>query len=207
MSDRESKFIMSGRQGDQTISQGESISNIAIVLRAAEFAAHKHREQKRKGKSGRPYVGHCIEVARIIADVGGVDDANVLAAALLHDTVEDTGTTPEEIRSEFGFTIERLVTEVTDDKSLDDKERKRLQIMNAPHKSPGAKLIKLADKTSNVREIGVDPPTSWDVARRLQYFAWAEEVVNALGAVNPAMEELFRNTLALSRQQTPANPG
>lgn len=179
---------------------------MSIVLSAAEFAAAKHRDQRRKGKSARPYIGHCIEVARIIADVGNVDDPEILAAALLHDTVEDTETVPEEIRAQFGRNIESLVAEVTDDKKLLDTERKRLQVVNAPHKSSGAKLIKLADKTSNVREIGADPPTSWDVDRRLKYFAWAEEVVNALGEVNSAMEKRFRETLAVSRLETQRSP-
>lgn len=171
-------------------------------MRAAEFAADKHRTQKRKGTIGRPYIGHCIEVAQIIAGIGEVDDADVLAAALLHDTVEDTATTPGEIKKEFGPAVERLVREVTDDKSLDKGERKRLQVVNAPDKSPGAKLIKLADKISNVREIGVDPPTHWDRDRRLEYYAWASEVVSALGAVNPQMEELFRKTVETARRQT-----
>lgn len=142
----------------------------------------------------------------MIAEIAGIDDPDILAAALLHDTVEDTETTPEELRAEFGRDVELLVREVTDDKSLDKNERKRLQVINAPHKSPGAKLIKLADKTSNVREIGVDPPTHWNLERRLEYFAWAEKVVAALGAVNPAMEELFRNTVAVARRQTDNDP-
>ncbi len=175
---------------------------MSTVLRAAEFAADEHREQKRKGKMERPYVGHCIEVARIIAEIGEVDDADILAAALLHDTIEDQETTPEEIRKKFGSATEGMVLEVTDDESLDKNERKRLQVIDAPHKSPGAKLIKLADKISNVREIGVDPPTDWDRDRRLEYYAWATEVVNALGTVNPQMEELFRKTVETARRQT-----
>ena len=129
------------------------MSSMSTVLRAAAFAADKHREQKRKGKTERPYVGHCIEVARIIAEIGEVDDADILAAALLHDTIEDQEVKPEEIRKEFGSATEGMVLEVTDDKSLVRKERRRLQVVNAPHRSPGAKLIKLADKISNVREL------------------------------------------------------
>lgn len=135
------------------------ISDVALVLKAAEFAADKHRKQKRKG-SQRPYIGHCIEVARLIAEVGKVDDANVLAAALLHDTVEDTDTSRAELRSEFGAVIDDLVAEVTDDKSLESAARKAAQIAHAPHLTDGAKVIKLADKTCNVREIGIDPPES-----------------------------------------------
>src|SRR6476469_1045715 len=121
-----------------TLFQEVPISDIALVLRAAEFAAHKHRGQRRKGYSERPYVGHCIEVAALIANVGGVDDANVLAAALLHDTVEDTDTTREELVKEFGAVIDGYVAEVTDDKGLDSDVRKELQVKHAPHLSRGA---------------------------------------------------------------------
>ncbi|HZK79065.1 MAG TPA: HD domain-containing protein, partial [Gemmatimonadaceae bacterium] len=116
----------------KTIFQEAPISDIALVLRAAEFAAHKHREQPRKGKSGRPYVGHCIEVAAMIANVGGVDDANVLAAALLHDTVEDTETTREEVLREFGPAVDSIVGEVTDDKTKPRAVQRELQIAHAP---------------------------------------------------------------------------
>ncbi len=174
------------------------ISDITLVLGAAEFAAHKHRNQQRKGSSHRPYIGHCIEVARIIAEVGKVDDANVLAAALLHDTVEDTDTTREELRAEFGPIIDDLVAEVTDDKLLTSQMRKDAQVSHAPHLSAGAKVIKLADKISNVREIGVDPPETWDIERRKQYFAWASRVVAAVGNINPELQGLFASTLKTS---------
>ena len=174
------------------------ISDVALVLRAAEFAAHKHRNQRRKGASERPYIGHCIEVARIIADVGKVDDANVLAAALLHDTVEDTDTTRDELRELFGAVIDDMVAEVTDDKTLDSAVRKEAQVTHAPHLTHGAKVIKLADKISNVREIGVDPPESWPLDRRRGYFAWAARVVAAMGSVNPELEQLFASTLETS---------
>lgn len=176
------------------------ISDFSLVLRAAEFAAHKHRRQCRKGESARPYVGHCIEVARLIAEVGKVDDANVLAAALLHDTVEDTDTTPDELQAEFGPEIAKLVAEVTDDKGLEKQARKDAQVEHAPHLSDGAKVIKLADKISNVREIGVDPPVDWNVARRGDYFDWAERVVDAIGRINGPLEGLFRKTVSESRK-------
>lgn len=182
----------------ETIHEEALISDVALVLRAAEFAAHKHRNQRRKGASQRPYIGHCIEVARIIADAGKVDDANVLAAALLHDTVEDTDTTREELRELFGAAIDDMVAEVTDDKTLDSPVRKEAQVTHAPHLTDGAKVIKLADKISNVREIGVDPPESWTLERRRGYFTWAARVVEAIGSVNPELERLFASTLETS---------
>ena len=174
------------------------ISDVALVLRATEFAADKHRKQRRKGATQRPYVGHCIEVARLIAEVGKVADENVLAAALLHDTVEDTDTTREELREQFGAVIDDMVAEVTDDKSLDSEVRKAAQIAHAPHLTDGAKVIKLADKICNVREIGVDPPENWSIARRQEYFDWSAQVVDAIGRVNPELERLFASTLETS---------
>jgi guanosine-3',5'-bis(diphosphate) 3'-pyrophosphohydrolase len=171
------------------------VSDIVLILKAAEFAAHKHRRQRRKGRTKRPYIGHCIEVARLIAEVGKVEDGNVLAAAILHDTIEDTKTTRDELRQEFGPVIDDLVSEVTDDKDLDKGVRKRLQVEHAPNLSDGAKVIKLADKISNVREIGADPPKDWDVKRREKYFAWAREVIDAIGRINPGLEQRFDSTL------------
>jgi guanosine-3',5'-bis(diphosphate) 3'-pyrophosphohydrolase len=127
--------------------------------------------------------------------VGEVDDVDVLVAAILHDTLEDTKTEPEEIIDAFGSTVNDMVLEVTDDKTLDKQERKKLQVEKAPQLSRGAKLIKLADKISNVREIGYDPPRDWDVKRRQKYFGWAREVVDALGQVNTNLEKRFDETL------------
>lgn len=185
---------MSGQPCPADPFQEAVISDIALVLRAAEFAAYKHRKQRRKGRSKRPYIGHCIEVALLIAEVGKIEDADVLAAALLHDTVEDTKTTRDEIRQEFGASVDELVYEVTDDKSLDRAEQKELQVTHAPHLSAGAKIIKLADKISNVREIGTDAPKGWDFKRREKYFAWARRVVDAIGRVNPELEQRFDST-------------
>jgi GTP diphosphokinase / guanosine-3',5'-bis(diphosphate) 3'-diphosphatase len=134
-------------------------------------------------------------VAELIANVGKVDDANVLAAALLHDTVEDTKTTRAELVENFGAEIDALVAEVTDDKALDKDERKELQVEHAPHLSQGAKLIKIADKISNVREIAADPPKGWSEDRQRKYFEWAQRVVAAMGSVNPALEEMFARTV------------
>ena len=149
----------------------------AALLKALTFAARKHRDQRRKDAEASPYINHPIEVAEIIARIGGVDDVTVLQAALLHDTVEDTQTSPDELEREFGATVRKLVEEVTDDKSLPKQERKRLQIQHAPHLSPRAKLIKLADKICNVRDVTHSPPKDWDERRRVAYFDWAAKVI------------------------------
>jgi len=135
----------------------------------------------------------------MVADIGRSDDHNVLIAALLHDTVEDTGTTYDEIRDGFGETVAKLVAEMTDDKSLKKKDRKEKQVEHAPDLSDGAKLIKIADKISNVREIAYDPPRKWSGARKSKYYDWAERVVNAMGLVDPEMRLVFDKTLHQAR--------
>lgn len=183
-----------------------TISDTVTLLDAAEFAARVHQNQRRKGRSKRPYIGHCIEVASTLVSVGKVDDVNVIVAALLHDVVEDTDTTNDEIRDRYGAVVADLVAEVTDDKNLKKKERKELQVEHAPTISPSAKLIKIADKISNVREIANDPPKKWGANRQRKYFDWAERVVNAMGSVDPEMRLVFEKTLADARATLDENP-
>ncbi len=159
------------------------------LLKATWFAAEKHSEQRRKNTAATPYINHPIEVAEYLQRVGGVSDESILIAALLHDTIEDTDTTESEIRDAFGETVLKLVLECTDDKRLEKAERKRLQIVNAPKKSPGAKQIKLADKTCNLLSILADPPSGWSVARQLEYFQWASQVVEGLTGVNKELDQ------------------
>ncbi|XP_076792711.1 guanosine-3',5'-bis(diphosphate) 3'-pyrophosphohydrolase MESH1 isoform X2 [Arvicanthis niloticus] len=128
-------------------------SEAAQLLEAADFAAQKHRQQRRKDPEGTPYINHPIGVARILTHEAGITDIAVLQAALLHDTVEDTDTTLDEVELHFGAQVRRLVEEVTDDKTLPKLERKRQQVEQAPHSSPGAKLVKLADKLYNLRDL------------------------------------------------------
>jgi guanosine-3',5'-bis(diphosphate) 3'-pyrophosphohydrolase len=174
------------------------MGDIAKLLAAAGFAAVRHRDQRRKGASKTPYINHPIEVARELSD-SGVADLDVLVAALLHDTVEDTGTSPSEIEERFGRPVRLLVAEVTDDKSLGKQERKRLQIEHAPKLSRGAKLIKLGDKISNVREVAIDPPVDWSAARTREYLDWAEAVVAGLRGTSTALERRFDEALDMGR--------
>ena len=174
--------------------------DIAALLGALDFAADKHRYQRRKGEDKSPYINHPIEVAAMLAGTGGIDDLAILMAAALHDTIEDTETTAEEIAERFGETVRGYVEEVTDDKSLPKTERKRLQVEHAPHLSNGARLIKLADKTCNVSDMLSRPPAGWDLERRRDYFDWAEAVVAGLEGVNPALEERFRQALEEGRR-------
>jgi len=164
------------------------------VLGAARFAAQKHRGQQRKDKS-TAYINHPIAVAEILARVGGVSDLAVLQAALLHDTLEDTETTVEELDEKFGPEVRRLVQEVTDDKSLPNAERKRLQVEHAPHLSRGAQQIKIADKISNLGDITADQPAAWSWERKRDYLDWAEKVVAGCRGCCPPLEEHFDQVL------------
>ena len=168
-----------------------SSSPVSIVLAASAFAANKHRDQRRKGAEASPYINHPIAVANVLANEAGITDSKILAAALLHDTIEDTDTTPEELDAEFGERITAIVVEVTDDKSLSKMERKRLQIEHAASLSRQAKLVKLADKICNVRDMRQSPPVGWSPERRAEYFTWAKQVVDPMRGVSPILEKLF----------------
>lgn len=151
------------------------------VLKAADAAAHWHINQRRKGAGQEPYINHLIEVASFIAEATEGRDPHLVIAALLHDAIEDQKISRELIAEQFGEDVASLVVEVTDDKSLPKAERKRHQVEAAPKKSPRAKLLKLADKVSNLNSVADSPPAHWPVQRRLDYVVWAKAVVAALG--------------------------
>lgn len=165
-------------------------TGLGLVITAAKFAAWKHRDQRRKDAEASPYINHPIGLAEILW-TQGVTDANVLAAALLHDTIEDTETTLEELRGQFGDGVAAMVEEVTDVKWLKKRSRKKIQIARAAQSSKGAKLIKLADKISNVRDILANPPADWTLERRREHFDWAKNVVNQVRGANPKLERRF----------------
>lgn len=165
------------------------------LLDALAFAADKHRNQRRKDAEASPYINHPIALANVLANEGGVDDDTVLSAAILHDTIEDTETSADELRCRFGEAITAIVLEVTDDKDLPKAERKRLQIEHAPHISHGAKLVKLADKICNLRDIAASPPAKWSLERKQAYFDWAKAVVDGLRGAHPVLEQAFDEAL------------
>lgn len=168
---------------------------LLLILKAADFAARKHRDQRRKDARSSPYINHPVSVARILAETGDVRDPEILAGAILHDTIEDTDTSPGELETSFGSRIREYVEEVTDDKSLPREERKKLQIEHAPGLSKGGAQIKLADKISNVQDVLDDPPSGWSEKRKREYLQWAENVVSACPRVNPALEQRFTELL------------
>ncbi|KGC43897.1 HD domain-containing protein [Burkholderia pseudomallei] len=161
------------------------------LVAAIAFAADKHRNQRRKDHEASPYINHPIALANVLANEAGVEDERVLIAAVLHDTVEDTETTEQELLRLFGKEVADIVMEVTDDKTLPKAERKRLQVEHATHISRRAKLVKLADKICNLRDVAKSPPADWSLERKQEYFDWAKAVVDGLRGVHPGLETLF----------------
>lgn len=165
--------------------------SVRRILSAARFAAEKHAQQKRKGENAEPYFNHLLEVAELIAVSSRDLDVELMMAAFLHDTVEDTGITLQELEQRFGKDVAALVAEVTDDKSLPKETRKQLQVQHTPEKSPRAQTLKLADKISNLRAIISSPPMGWSLERKQQYFEWARKVVSGIASPNEFLKSEF----------------
>ena len=173
--------------------------SIAIIIKAAHFAADKHRDQRRKGVRNTPYINHPLEVAERLTTVAGISDPVVLAAAILHDTIEDTETTRAELAALFGNEIAALVAELTDEAGLTWQERKRLEIEHSAHLSPRAKLIKLADKTCNVADTVANPPGDWTLSRRRDYLEFARLVAQGCHGANADLDAEFERVLAAAK--------
>lgn len=174
---------------------------IGLVIQAAHFAADKHRDQRRKGVRNTPYINHPLEVAERLNRIGGIEDANILAAAILHDTIEDTETTRAELAKLFGNDIAALVAELTDQPGLTWQERKRLEIEHSAQISDRAKMIKLSDKTSNVADTVSNPPGEWTLSRRRDYLEFAELVAKGCRGVNAALDAEFDRVLQNAREK------
>ncbi len=170
--------------------------DLPLILGALAFAAGKHRDQRRKDVVCSPYINHPIMLAHILCNEGGVEEPEVICGAVLHDTIEDTQTTEGELESAFGPAICRIVMEVTDDKRLPKEERKRLQIEHAARLSDKAKLVKLADKIANLRDIAQCPPPGWSIERRRDYFDWAKRVIDEIRGIHPVLEAAFDEAYA-----------
>jgi (p)ppGpp synthase/HD superfamily hydrolase len=175
------------------------MNDLVLVSRAADFAARRHVGTRRKGADKQPYVNHLAEVAQLLAAATDGSDAGLVAAGWLHDTIEDTPTSREELAQEFGDDIAGLVVEVTDDKSLPKAERKRLQIEHAPHATGRARMIKIADKTSNIRSLINSPPDDWERERMIDYLDWADQVVAGCRGVSAYLERIYDETVSSGR--------
>lgn len=174
------------------------------LTKAYHFAAQKHTKQRRKNTEASPYINHPIEVAKLLTE-GGVQDQNVIIAGILHDTVEDTGTTYNELVNKFGKQIADIVIECSDDKNLSKIRRKELQIEHARAKSDEAKLVKLADKLSNLSDLYRDPPKNWSPEEIYGYFVWAYFVCREMIDTNDYLEielwKIFEDQGILNRSE------
>ena len=160
-------------------------------LRALRTASIAHKFQMRKD-GHTPFINHPIKVAELISSVGGIQNEIILCSAILHDIIEDTPTTFEEVKNTFGKEIADIIMECSDDKNLPKEERKRLQVKTVKYKSNNAKIVKLADKIANMNDIIINPPSDWDTDRKLEYFYWSKDVVDAgLRGINPNLEAMF----------------
>lgn len=182
------------------------MEGVSLIIKALEFASRRHRTQLRKGADKTPYINHPIQVAGLLVNKAGEKDPALISAAFLHDVIEDTVETTEEkqelvtqIREIFGEEVLSITLEVTDDKTLEKRERKRLQIEHAPLLSDKAKKLKIADKIMNLRDISSNPPEGWQQERIIEYHDWAEKVVSGMRGVNPALDKLFDDTLRAGR--------
>lgn len=192
--ERTSQALLDGL--NKSVLLEELIDNTVLLVKALEFAATKHKDQRRKDAEASPYINHPIALVKILCVERGVTDIEVLCAALLHDTIEDTETTAEELELFFGKSIASIVMEVTDDKSLSKEDRKQLQIEHAHHASEKAKLVKITDKIANLRDILNRPPANWPIERKQKYFDWAKQVVDAMRGTNNALEADFDKLFA-----------
>ena len=173
---------------------------LPTLLSALDFAAERHSTQRRKDAAKSPYINHLIEVAAILAR-NGVTDRTTLLAAILHDTIEDTDTTPDELAERFGPEVRDVVLEVTDDKSLPKEVRKELQVIHAPTLTRAARLVKLGDKISNISYVAHHPPPDWSLERRREYLDWTEAVINGLRGADARLEAAYDAALAEARRE------
>lgn len=168
-----------------------SMDAAGVFIKSVAFAAEKHRDQRRKDADASPYINHPIALANVLANEGGIQDISVLCAAILHDTIEDTETTADELEDIFGSKVTSIVLEVTDDMSLEKHVRKQLQIEHASHISHEAKLVKLADKICNLRDILASPPADWSAERKQTYFDWAAQIIAGMRGTHSGLESIF----------------
>lgn len=185
------------------MTQSSPDADLRRLVAALHYAATHHKDQRRKDRDGSPYINHPIALLQILAVEAGVTDADVLCAAVLHDVIEDCAHTEEErvlreaeIEAQFGLQVLDIVRDVTDDKALPQDERKQQQIDQARQLVHGAKLVKLADKTANLRDVAHNPPASWPLERRRAYFDWARAVVDAIGPAHAGLRKLFEQAVA-----------
>lgn len=171
------------------------MTDLILIAKALDFAAQKHRHQRRKDHAATPYINHPIKLMSILIEEAGVYEAEVIAAALLHDTIEDTDTSADEIERHFGRKVRTIVEEVTDDHGLPRHQRKALQISHAPHLTREAALVKIADKIANLRDLEVAPPSHWTEERKQDYRDWAQKVISNIQNPHPQLLSIFQSVV------------
>jgi hypothetical protein len=172
------------------------ILSLPLIMRAAQFAAERHKAQRRKGTAREPYINHVLEVASLLAEATEGNDPELITAGLLHDLIDEQGVSADEMASLFGVGVAALVLEVTDDKTVPPVERRRLQIVAAPHKSPRARMLKIADIVSDLRALRHGPPADWSPERQREYLQWARDVVGGCRGVNGRLDGAFDDAFA-----------
>jgi GTP diphosphokinase / guanosine-3',5'-bis(diphosphate) 3'-diphosphatase len=182
------------------------MNTVSSLAKAYALAAQWHARQRRKGDAEEPYVNHLVEVAHLVAWATGGEDINLVIAGVLHDAIEDAEISAAQIEAEFGEDVAHLVLAATDDKSLPYAERKRLQVETTPHKSARAKVLKMADKTANLRSLATSPP-AWSLERKLEYVAWSRRVVAGARGVNAQLEAAFDAAAAEAERVLRAQAG
>ena len=164
------------------------------LIDAILYAASSHAGQLRKD-CVTPYINHPIEVMHLLVYTGGIEDHEILMAAVLHDVIEDTSVTAEDIAERFGKNVASVVLELTDDVTQPKEERKRLQLQNAGKLSRAARLIRISDKICNVYDMLYAPPGNWDLKRRKEYIEWANAVVKKISGTNEGLESHFEELI------------
>ena len=166
-------------------------TDLTLVIRAAYFAGEKHRNQRRGDVEQTPYINHPLELAAILTEEGGITDVVTICAALLHDTIEDTETTVHELTEQFGKEISHIVAEVSNDMTLDSAGRKISEKACIPNLSHRAKLVKIADKLANIRDVSTMPPVGWTLKKKEDYFDFAREIVTSAQDASPELYKIF----------------
>jgi guanosine-3',5'-bis(diphosphate) 3'-pyrophosphohydrolase len=162
-----------------------------LVIRAAYFAGEKHRLQRRSDVEQTPYINHPLELAHILTEEGGINCLDTICASLLHDTLEDTDTSSDELKKHFGDVIASIVMEVSNDMTLSSQQRRVYELEKVVSLSHKAKLVKIADKLANIRDVSTMPPMGWTREKKQDYFDFALEIINQIGSVSPRLHQIF----------------
>ena len=165
-----------------------------MILKALNFAREKHEGQFRKDEFQRPYIVHPVGVYGLLFNAG-IENEDVLCAALLHDTIEDTNTTFDELAIEFNIEVAGLVGEVTNNPAISKAKQKLMQLEDAPYMTNGARLVRFADKINNLNDIAEFPPVGWDKAKKDRYVEFCKELIPLLNIDNEYLNKKFKEAI------------